>query len=247
MARLLDPVSGTCSAPTLVGMVGMHIVQKTASFPNWVWSTFEHIDAVPAIAGESGQGTPPYALNDNNPANQKLSQPSKSITKCNPPAANPAPHQVVRLVAIASSTQTTNQLYRTAPGVAGTIWANYQLTLTQWQVDPNPKGQAYFPSSTDPVVPSNTANVAAETWFQTNTFTSCMACHQVAGGKGYDFVWFLPMGSYPQPPDPCRAMTAFLRAEKARPALKGAKAAAALNPARADAVEQLRAIVGTEH
>jgi len=47
-AWLQDPISGTCSTnPVIVGLVGLHIVQKTPSRPQWIWSTFEQVDNVP--------------------------------------------------------------------------------------------------------------------------------------------------------------------------------------------------------
>jgi hypothetical protein len=47
-AWLVDPISGQCSdTPVTVGLVGLHIVQKTPIAPQWIWSTFEQIDNVP--------------------------------------------------------------------------------------------------------------------------------------------------------------------------------------------------------
>ena len=46
-AWLVDPISGKCtSAAVSVGLVGLHIVQKTPTRPQWIWSTFEQIDNV---------------------------------------------------------------------------------------------------------------------------------------------------------------------------------------------------------
>lgn len=45
-ATVRDPNTGACSRVTM-GLVGLHIVQKTASRPQWIWSSFEQIDAVP--------------------------------------------------------------------------------------------------------------------------------------------------------------------------------------------------------
>ena len=51
---LKDAGTGKCSAVTM-GLVGLHIVQKTASRPQWIWSTFEQVDNVPpARARRSG-------------------------------------------------------------------------------------------------------------------------------------------------------------------------------------------------
>ena len=39
--------NGTCTPMTL-GLVGLHIVQKTPSQPNWIWATFEQISNSPS-------------------------------------------------------------------------------------------------------------------------------------------------------------------------------------------------------
>ena len=58
-ATVLDPVTGQCSV-TLVGLVGIHIVQKTPSRPQWIWTTFEQIDNLFAEQFLQGDGKPPF-------------------------------------------------------------------------------------------------------------------------------------------------------------------------------------------
>jgi hypothetical protein len=60
VAWVLDPFdpTQTCKQVT-VGLVGLHIVQKTASRPQWIWSTFEQIDNVPG-----GASSGPFTYND---------------------------------------------------------------------------------------------------------------------------------------------------------------------------------------
>jgi len=231
-AQMLDPVTGVCSSAT-VGLVAFHIINKTKDFPNWVWSTFEHIDLVPAIKGEAPYGNPPYAFNDNDPNNQKLSAMGKPISKCNPPAVNPTPTQAIRIRPISASTQKTNNLYHADARVSGTIWENYQLTMTQWPIN---GGASTFPSTTQPVPQTNTANVAAETWFQASTATGCMACHQFATNKvKTDFVWFLPLGAYnpDAPPPPCQEINTFTLANRTAALITQESAAApSAKPAR---------------
>ena len=56
-SMVLDPATGT-SEEIQVGLVGLHIVQKTPSRPQWIWSSFEHVDNVPpAEAGSPGKFT----------------------------------------------------------------------------------------------------------------------------------------------------------------------------------------------
>ena len=38
--------NGVCSTAT-VGLVGLHIIHKTVTQPQWIWATFEHVDNVP--------------------------------------------------------------------------------------------------------------------------------------------------------------------------------------------------------
>jgi hypothetical protein len=42
-AHLVDPDTGHCITKPM-GLVGLHIVQKTANRPEWIWSSFEHVD-----------------------------------------------------------------------------------------------------------------------------------------------------------------------------------------------------------
>jgi hypothetical protein len=56
-AFVFDPAKNTCSQ-IIVGLVALHIVQKTDSRPQWIWSTFEQMDLVPPAHGV------PMTLND---------------------------------------------------------------------------------------------------------------------------------------------------------------------------------------
>ena len=40
---LVETEDGSYAEETM-GLVGLHIMQKTETFPQWVWSTFEHVD-----------------------------------------------------------------------------------------------------------------------------------------------------------------------------------------------------------
>lgn len=47
-AVIFEPDSGSCTEATM-GLIGLHIVHKNFNAPQWVWSTFEHIDNVPSF------------------------------------------------------------------------------------------------------------------------------------------------------------------------------------------------------
>jgi hypothetical protein len=178
-----------------VALVGLHIVIKTKLRPQWIWSSFEHIDNVPPKSDEpDAKNVPvPYSFNSGQPpaglfppANQR----PKTISDSNPPNPNPDPMQVVRLVGINPKTMETNRNYWALPGVKGTVWANYMLVMTQWPTSSAPPSTSNdggpFPTSG-----TNLANTTMET-YQQGGGASCMECHQsVSNAHGRDFVAFM--------------------------------------------------------
>jgi hypothetical protein len=194
LAWVKDPVSGNCSAePVTVGLVGIHIVQKTSSRPQWIWSTFEHVDNVPP----KQNGTPPpppfvFNSGDGTP------MPPTDRNGGFPPAdwQHPAIYNVDRLVPINPSTQNTNNDYRKK--LAGTVWQNYQLVMTQWPLKPNSPATPGTIGNTFPGrgTTSAFANTTLETWDQTDVSTGCMNCHNVTRTKT-DFIWSLQLNAFP--------------------------------------------------
>jgi hypothetical protein len=202
-AYLMDPfaIPVTCKATT-VGLVGLHIVQKTNSRPQWIWSTFEQIDNVP---GGTSQG--PFAYNDGGTTPMPNSNPNPW-----PPVPNPTLFNIQRLVPINSSknhpdesagTVETNQAYQAALRAKGGPWQFYELVMTQWPLqlnppNPIPNSQPGTPSNTFP--PANPAsafaNVVLETFDQRHIQTGCMNCHNGAQTKT-DFLWSLYVNAYP--------------------------------------------------
>ena len=186
----------TCTEIT-VGLVGLHIVQKTPSRPQWIWSTFEQIDNVPGGASQGpftyNNGTaqpPPITANTNNPNPW-------------PPPASPTMVNVIRLTPINQSTASTNKQYQSALQAKGGPWQYYQLVMTQWpqQLTPSqpiPPTQSGNPPFTFPGsgATSAFANVALETFDQGSIFTGCMACHTNAQ-KTTDFLWSLEVNAWP--------------------------------------------------
>lgn len=191
--QVLDVASGTCK-PQDVALVGLHIVAKTPSRPQWIWSSFEHVDNVPGLTDEPG--IPPgigHSLNDSAKP-QALEPPfaPPAVSAANPPSVDPDPNQVVREQQIVPSTMATNRAYWALPEIKGTVWENYMLVMTQWPTSsapeaPNNNG-APFPSSG-----SALANTTMETYFQT---TTCMSCHNVANRRGRDFVMFITFDAF---------------------------------------------------
>lgn len=192
-AQVLDVATGACR-PQDIALVGFHIVAKTPDRPQWIWSSFEHVDNVPGTTTEPA--TPagiPHSFND--PAQpQTLGPRSQTISTANPPSPDPDPLQVVRMQPILPLVMATNRAYWALPEIKGTVWENYMLVMTQWPTAPEPESPsnagAPFPDAN-----SALSNTTMETFFQKNG-TSCMDCHQVSNDEGRDFVMFVSFDAF---------------------------------------------------
>src|SRR5271166_231608 len=199
-----------------VALVGLHIAIKTKSRPQWVWSTFEHVDnAPPAGAGEAREpdakdaGAPYSYFDPAKPA--KLWPPFGSkdtapLDWSNPPQLDPEPMQVVRRYPIEPGIMAMNRAYWALPGVKGTVWERYMLVAVQWPTSmgrPGPDNDgAFFPGRLSGAsaeesyrstakAQENLVNTTMETYLQ-DMPSSCMACHQaVSNSRGRDFVGIL--------------------------------------------------------
>jgi hypothetical protein len=195
----------------------MHIVIKTKTKAQWIWSTFEHIDNVPP-AGEGEAREPdakaagaPYGFFDSSRA-AKLWPPfgaadTLPVNADNPPTLAPKPMQVVRRHPINPAFMAINHAYWALPGVKGTVFEHYMLVAAQWPTNADPPGPqndgAYFPGSADAsrvvgesyrataAAQENLINTTMETYLQ-EAPSSCMSCHQsLSNAHGNDFVGLL--------------------------------------------------------
>ena len=201
-----------------LGLIGMHIVQKTPLRPQWVWSSFEHVDNVPAI-GQSPTPGSKFTLNNADPARQSLEPATKTdavkdsnyLTASGEPIITfnggmPAgiPMQVVRKLPIATQTSATNTRYQNK--LSGTVWANYMLVVTQWPTDVAAGDGQPFPADPKGISGDlSVANTTMETYFQNST--SCMTCHHFFGGNKLDFVFFPSVHAQNQDPGPAGSPT----------------------------------------
>lgn len=192
-----------------MGLVGLHIAQKLAAFPQWIWSSFEQVDNV-----ERGPGaTPQTPISFNNGRDWP---PTQGGWTNRPPKAPPfqdasdrVPVQVTRLNPIpttppGNSTRDLNARFQQL--LAGTVWSHYQLVITQWPTQPErfkvleAGGTSYPGDCGQPFPVSGCVNVSMETFFQSANDAqavggnSCMACHYVAGQS--DFSWVLQNRSH---------------------------------------------------
>ncbi len=197
-AAVKDPVGGTCQKKSMA-LVGLHIVQRTPKRPQWVWSSFEHVDNVPGMNG----GRAPYSYNDGTGTKQPdWTAYPKAISADNQPVSAPAPFQAERLRGIHPSTAATNAKYQKL--LQGTVWENYALVMTQWPenrtVDsgkPIPEDEPTNPKDTTLRDETNLANTTMETYFQgprdptrPRARMSCMKCHDKARQNNLGFVFF---------------------------------------------------------
>jgi hypothetical protein len=179
-AWILDPATGQCSEQ-LLGLVGLHIVRKTASRPQWIWSTFEHVDTVPdsgaprPLVYHSGDGTPMPGVNP-------YSEPTAQV---------PPPFNVRRLTPIHEATEEANRRYRSELARRGSVWQNYRLVMTQWPLSIRDPSRSGRPNNTFPGTGSDStafANTTMETFEQVQVADGCMGCHDLARRRT-DFVW----------------------------------------------------------
>jgi hypothetical protein len=246
-AFLFDLQTGSC-AKTLVGLVGLHIVVKTASRPQWIWTTFEQVDNVPA-AGAQG----PFTLNDG----KGTAMPGDNPVKFPIPLQPPSPYNVERKKPIHNKTAATNAMYRQALKAAGSPFQFYQLVMTQWPRNANQPAQSGAPQftfpGTGPVPPGDPpldatafSNVTMETFEQTAIRTGCMGCHNLARAKT-DFLWSVLTrahrsileipGSPPPTPSP------MARRLSGQEAVAPGAATAGLPPDQAEAFEALKSLL----
>jgi hypothetical protein len=183
-----------------VALVGLHIVAKTPTRPQWIWSTFEHVDNVPGP-----QASAPFTFN-NGRDDEPMPTSNPLRCPCPPVAPQPAhkPYNVERTKPIhqdgSHSTAKTNEKYRAllAQQYPNSPWKNYQLVMTQWPIvgsrpdlDGSP-GNTFPGTGLPPYTSTAFTNTTMET-FQSDISGGCMACHNHARydpveRKGADFV-----------------------------------------------------------
>jgi len=196
-ALLKDATTGACRRATM-GLIGVHIAQKTPSRPQWIWSSFEQKDMAPPAWPDSPGS---YVLNDGRGARM----PDRNPLSLAPLAPEPAPpFNVARdpQAAILTPTELTSYSYQHL--LAGTPWQYYRLVVTQWprmegnQADPVPAGRDGTPPNTFPGTGafSAFANLTMETFDQKGVQLGCMSCHNRAR-MTTDFMWSVLDHAYP--------------------------------------------------
>jgi hypothetical protein len=202
-AAVFDPQSRQCKVQR-VGLIGFHISQKPRQFPQWVWSTFEHVDNVPPTVGPvAGQR---YSFNNGTGRPQTIGGWANRPPSMSPqlqPATERKPVQVTRLNPIPSDTSALNTAWQSA--LRGTVFQYYQLVSTQWPSTPKAfktlEAGGVYPQDSGGAFPaSGVTNTVMETYYQSAADAagaggnSCMSCHYQAG-QG-DYSWTLVRGAH---------------------------------------------------
>jgi hypothetical protein len=144
----------------VVGLVGLHIVQKTPNRPQWVWATFEHVDNAPdrvaplPPAPSPGTASPcptpanlsrRYTFNYDNAVPMLGKPPGYQADQVVNAGCPPMPVNIERLLPINQdrhdldpkdkidrNTKETNRIWRHALGGRHSVWQYYELVMTQW-------------------------------------------------------------------------------------------------------------------
>ncbi len=188
-----------------VGLVGLHIVHKTKSSPQWIWASFEHVDNVP---GPNGGGA---TFNDGGGQHMLQGPPGcldAPLPHKAPAPGFPCPVNVERLAPVAPELHEVNDAWRKMLRTANSVWANYKLVAIQWpwaDRDPKATGLEAFP--TPPCMADTDANLAnsvMETFIQPIGMMcastpnqldqhTCVGCHGTT--RSTDFVWALTLNN----------------------------------------------------
>jgi hypothetical protein len=195
---LVKRAAGGGCAKTTMGLIGMHIAQKTPSRPQWIWSSFEQDDMVPPAWPDSPGA---FLLNDGKHGPMPASNPLSLAPLAPEPAT---PFNVVRDADAPILTRTELTTFAYAHLLEGTPWQYYRLVVTQWprlegnQADPIPATVDGSIAHTFPGTGafSAFANVTMETFNQHGVQLGCMSCHNRAR-MTTDFLWSVFDHAYP--------------------------------------------------
>jgi hypothetical protein len=176
-----------------VGLVGMHIHQRLAAFPQGVWATFGQIDNTP-LASDVGHSRS-YSFFDT----------ACSRERCPPNTqmADGMPTQVVRMFPNTYTVERINAFVRNLIDIYGrnfgdqdNPWRYYELLGVQWPKHPEEVGKAgqEVPLSLGDSNRDTLVNPVLETFMQADRI-SCLRCHSHAHGPngsrlatGYSFL-----------------------------------------------------------
>jgi len=179
---LSNPVTGECTPPTVMGLVGLHVVRKTGLMWQMMWATFEHVDNAPEI-GEQTNSSQKFSFFDTACDGCVLNSEPPSKT----PVPSPEPVQVSRQQTIPKVIRDLNTAAQLAiiQHAPESVWQNYQLVNVSWPS--NGMKLSGTPTLVAPVTLTpfdfvsaegkKTNNVTLETYVQSK---DCLDCHRKA-------------------------------------------------------------------
>lgn len=214
-AVLVEPGPEPRCRTAKMGLVGLHIIHKTPTMPNWTWATFEHVRNAPdRVEVAAGRLHPPYLFYNPHcePAGSPQCQPNR---KPQTGDRRDVPIQVVREVPIPGYVKSLNDSVHAMIRKANpkSVFLNYRLVNVMW-----PQSGVGFPvggitplSQGGAAPTTGLSNVTAETYVQATTCLDChqsapIACSSASGpnpGFAADYSFQLSRASEPTPPAFC--------------------------------------------
>ena len=209
----VQDLDGSCKKAT-VALVGLHFVYKTPSRPQWIWSTFEHVDNVPDNPRGNLNGSERNFVFNNGDVRQRMKDRAPQEYRIPPHLGDPPPaYQVERLQRIKREVLDANEKWQTDLRTLGSVWQFYKLVMTQWPTIPIRPELDAFSAIPDPFCNERnktaSVNTTMETFLQTqqgcHRERTCMGCHNNA--RTTDFIFSIPLNPYRPPeemitPDP---------------------------------------------
>jgi hypothetical protein len=127
-----------CLRKTL-GLVGFHVMHKTVTRLQWIWTSFEHVDNVPEQSEIRKKKSWSFYKYCNPPAcpqiNQTPPRPWEPVEALGLKFNSPFKSQIVRSTPLTDDTKKMNKKFQEV--LRGTVWENYMLLSTQWPSDFN--------------------------------------------------------------------------------------------------------------
>jgi hypothetical protein len=176
-----------------VGLVGLHIIHKTALGQQFIWATFEHRDNAPDRAVVSSkQFAPKYTYY--NPACNPATDPYQCVANANPVTANGGNNKKEWPIQVVRTTPLPTRANNNVVGLNQYVWAqiaaqnpdsvflNYELVNTLWsnQNTTIPPG-AHTPLFAGQLSPNPNQEPVASTVLETYVQNlTCLACHASA-------------------------------------------------------------------
>lgn len=162
--------------PETMGLAGWHLMTRTASAPQWIWSTFEQVDNVVSTHGAVSPLADPHCPEELCPPNRQtpLTMPTQVRRVIQIPGAEP---DCSKPRAAVDDLVTLNGDVQKTLAEMGSVFENYELVGTQW-ARPWPSTDAAAARSEFDVLPTVLANTTMETFSQETS--TCMGCHSMA-------------------------------------------------------------------